>query len=254
MAFSRPLDDIRVGGEVDAKCGKCKRITNHRIVSMVEGVVKRVLCLTCESEHVYHAPPTPLATPKKATGTVVKSKSVTKPKAAVKAPEREVKDSEIEEILEAEESLEFEEAKGLKANSQKETKPTKETKAKDSAKDSKEALEPKAKETRAKDSKAKETLARASRTRTKESKEVKKTPTDDGEAINRQWHEKIEAASSTEAVDYALEAIYKLDQVIKHPVFGLGVVIKVIPPGKIEVIFERFYKILVMNVGRTSKL
>ena len=57
MAFSRPLDDIRVGGEIDAVCTRCRRITNHRIVAMVEGRIKRVICLTCDSQHNYHQPP-----------------------------------------------------------------------------------------------------------------------------------------------------------------------------------------------------
>lgn len=57
MAYSRPLDDIRVGGEIDAMCTRCRRVTNHRIVAMVGGAVKRVICLTCQSQHNYRQPP-----------------------------------------------------------------------------------------------------------------------------------------------------------------------------------------------------
>ena len=57
MAYSRPLNDIRVGGEIDAVCTRCRRVTNHRIVALVEGLVKRVICLTCDSQHNYRQPP-----------------------------------------------------------------------------------------------------------------------------------------------------------------------------------------------------
>jgi len=57
MAYSRPLDDIRVGGEIDAICTRCRRVTNHRIVALVDGLIKRVICLTCDSQHNYHQPP-----------------------------------------------------------------------------------------------------------------------------------------------------------------------------------------------------
>lgn len=51
------FDEVRVGAEIDAKCTRCRLITNHRVVAMVEGVVKRVVCLTCHSQHNYHRPP-----------------------------------------------------------------------------------------------------------------------------------------------------------------------------------------------------
>jgi hypothetical protein len=44
------------GGEIDAFCTKCRMDLNHRIVAMVEGTVKRVLCLTCNGEHNYRRP------------------------------------------------------------------------------------------------------------------------------------------------------------------------------------------------------
>jgi hypothetical protein len=68
MTFTKPLDDMRVGGEIDAQCTKCRRPTNHRIVSMMEGAIKHVVCLTCESRHNYRppAPAKPKAAPKPA--------------------------------------------------------------------------------------------------------------------------------------------------------------------------------------------
>lgn len=51
------FNEVRVGAEIDAKCTRCRLVTNHRVVAMVEGVVKRVICLTCHSQHNYHRPP-----------------------------------------------------------------------------------------------------------------------------------------------------------------------------------------------------
>lgn len=40
---------IRVGGEVDSYCTKCRLVLNHRIVSILDGKPAKVLCLTCTS-------------------------------------------------------------------------------------------------------------------------------------------------------------------------------------------------------------
>jgi hypothetical protein len=42
---------------VDAWCTRCRLELGHRIVAMVAGVPKRVLCMTCNSEHNYRVPP-----------------------------------------------------------------------------------------------------------------------------------------------------------------------------------------------------
>ncbi|MDR1486533.1 MAG: hypothetical protein LBT62_00850, partial [Deltaproteobacteria bacterium] len=73
--YTRPADDLRVGGDIDAQCGKCRQTTNHRIVSMVDGVVKHVICLTCNSKHNYRVPV--VVAPKK-TGPAAKVKAATK--------------------------------------------------------------------------------------------------------------------------------------------------------------------------------
>jgi hypothetical protein len=45
-----------VAGEIDAWCTKCRMDLNHRIVAMVGEKVKKVFCLTCKTEHVFHKP------------------------------------------------------------------------------------------------------------------------------------------------------------------------------------------------------
>jgi len=43
----------KVGGDVLAYCGKCKRDLAHVIVAMVSGRPARVICKTCKGEHNY---------------------------------------------------------------------------------------------------------------------------------------------------------------------------------------------------------
>jgi hypothetical protein len=50
---------LTAGSEIDAYCTKCRMDLGHRIVAMVAGVPKRVVCLTCGGEHAYRAPRTP---------------------------------------------------------------------------------------------------------------------------------------------------------------------------------------------------
>jgi hypothetical protein len=44
---------LRVAGEVDSWCTKCRLILNHRIVSMKSGKAHQVECLTCRSQHLW---------------------------------------------------------------------------------------------------------------------------------------------------------------------------------------------------------
>lgn len=44
---------IRVGGEIDAACGKCELNLAHTIIAMVGPKVVKVKCNTCGGEHQY---------------------------------------------------------------------------------------------------------------------------------------------------------------------------------------------------------
>jgi hypothetical protein len=46
----------KVAGEVVAHCRKCGLDLNHVVVAMVNGAPKKVLCLTCKTEHAFHRP------------------------------------------------------------------------------------------------------------------------------------------------------------------------------------------------------
>ena len=50
---------VRVGGEVDATCSKCKMILAHTILAMVGPIPARVRCNTCQGEHNFRTPQKP---------------------------------------------------------------------------------------------------------------------------------------------------------------------------------------------------
>jgi hypothetical protein len=60
------LKPLAAGSEIDAWCTRCKLDLGHRIVAMVAGAPKRVVCLTCGSHHNYRAPQSALKAPAKA--------------------------------------------------------------------------------------------------------------------------------------------------------------------------------------------
>ena len=52
--------DLRLGDVIDDFCVKCRRLTNHAIVSLMNGAAAKVRCRTCYSDHDYRneqAPP-----------------------------------------------------------------------------------------------------------------------------------------------------------------------------------------------------
>ncbi|MCC7237814.1 MAG: hypothetical protein IT163_21080 [Bryobacterales bacterium] len=54
------MAELRLGDDIDDFCVKCKRITNHSIVSLLNGEAAKVRCKSCYSEHDYRreiAPP-----------------------------------------------------------------------------------------------------------------------------------------------------------------------------------------------------
>ena len=44
---------MRLGDYIDDYCTRCKRSTDHSVVSMFSDDVKKVRCRTCDSEHNY---------------------------------------------------------------------------------------------------------------------------------------------------------------------------------------------------------
>src|SRR3984893_4896290 len=54
------MPDFRLGDIIDDHCIKCRRVTNHAIVSLVNAAPANVRCRTCYHDHDYRheqAPP-----------------------------------------------------------------------------------------------------------------------------------------------------------------------------------------------------
>ena len=54
------MSEVRLGDVIDDFCIKCRRLTNHSIVSIVDGKAAKVRCRTCYNDHDYRfeqAPP-----------------------------------------------------------------------------------------------------------------------------------------------------------------------------------------------------
>jgi hypothetical protein len=54
------MRDLRLGDVLDDFCIKCRRLTNHSIVSLLEGKAAKVRCRTCYNDHDFRneqAPP-----------------------------------------------------------------------------------------------------------------------------------------------------------------------------------------------------
>jgi hypothetical protein len=47
------MNDFRLGDVLDDYCVKCRRLTNHSIVSLIEAKAAKVRCRTCYSDHDY---------------------------------------------------------------------------------------------------------------------------------------------------------------------------------------------------------
>jgi hypothetical protein len=83
------MPDLRLGDEIDDFCVKCKRITNHSIVSLVDGSAAKVRCRTCYSDHDYRheqAPPSKKDLKKAALFNAVLSNVATAPDAPAADP------------------------------------------------------------------------------------------------------------------------------------------------------------------------
>src|SRR5204863_7409210 len=47
------MGELRLGDIIDDYCVKCRRLTNHAVVSIMNGAAAKVRCRTCYSDHDY---------------------------------------------------------------------------------------------------------------------------------------------------------------------------------------------------------
>ncbi|OHB25238.1 MAG: hypothetical protein A2X84_00600 [Desulfuromonadaceae bacterium GWC2_58_13] len=141
---------LSAGDFIDSRCTRCRVVTNHTIVAMVEDSVVRVQCNTCGGAHNYHAPKAQKAE------RVVKSRSVAAPKAA---------------------------------------------------------------------------------------KEPRSTRSKAAILEQEQWLAASRDADPTRAIPYTMDAAYKVNSWVNHPIFGFGLVVTVVP-NKVEILFQDGKKLL----------
>jgi len=107
------MREVRLGDDVDDFCVRCKRLTNHAVVSVMNAEPAKVRCRTCHSDHDYRheqAPP-PKVDPRKAAlfAEVLKKVSPGDGAPAEIADDIEIP-VEVEEAPEVEQVAEVEEA------------------------------------------------------------------------------------------------------------------------------------------------
>ena len=78
-------------------------------------------------------------------------------------------------------------------------------------------------------------------------KKVESARTSHPQVSLKEWQALKEVAGEMEPLPYDPGSSYSEKQIVSHPTFGLGFVRKVIDASKVEVVFEREVKILVMN-------
>jgi hypothetical protein len=67
---------------------------------------------------------------------------------------------------------------------------------------------------------------------------------DPAAAAAAEWAALLSGMDAEQAIPYEMNAKYRADNLLLHPVFGLGVVRLVLPPNKIEVLFQGGKKLL----------
>ena len=102
------MSDHRLGDVIDDHCIKCRRITNHSIVSILKGEAAKVRCRTCYHDHDYRHEQAP---PSKKD---LKKQELFKEVLSTVAPSV-IEDPPAEEVPAAEEVPEKKKARGKKA-------------------------------------------------------------------------------------------------------------------------------------------
>ena len=129
------MNEYKMLDELIYRCTRCKLDLNHRVTRVENGVPKRVLCLTCQSDRVYH--PKSLAVRRAAIGKAAASQA----------------------------------------------------------------------------------------------------------ALEAQWREKLSSSKRTPKA-YSMDGAFKLDDVVQHEKFGLGLATQLVSPDKMQVFFDEGMKML----------
>jgi hypothetical protein len=66
----------------------------------------------------------------------------------------------------------------------------------------------------------------------------RKTKTDPETTARAEWEALQPDMDSAQAIPYDMNGVYHVNNLLSHPIFGLGIVQLVIPPNKIDVLFQ----------------
>ncbi len=80
---------LSAGDFIDARCTRCRTLTNHTIVAMVGDKVVRVQCNTCQGIHNFHAP--------KAAAKTAETSTKRSAAASPRKPRQSARNAELEE-------------------------------------------------------------------------------------------------------------------------------------------------------------
>lgn len=89
-----------------------------------------------------------------------------------------------------------------------------------------------------------EPKATATRTSRKAEKPPRAARKDPGAADREEWETLRPSMENSQSLPYNMNGTYRMNSVVSHPVFGLGVVKCVIKPDKMEVLFQAGKKLL----------
>ena len=77
--------------------------------------------------------------------------------------------------------------------------------------------------------------------------DAKKTST---KSVAAEWAELMSTKDASTAKAYSVKNEYVVGDIVKHPVFGNGIVRKIVFPNKMEIIFEEDVKLLIHSPKR----
>lgn len=167
------MSSLAPGQRIEARCTRCRDVTGHVIVALVEGEVAKVECCACGSVHKFYPAEKP-------------AKRVTE------SPVRVQSGQERGEVV------------------QEKARKTPRPKA-----------EPKPKLP----TKAEQHTARVR------------------SELERQWREALARTPAT-PVPYSMSGAFGLGSLVDHPTFGIGIVLALTPPDKMEILFQEGIKAL----------
>ncbi|KAF0219461.1 MAG: hypothetical protein FD174_1921 [Geobacteraceae bacterium] len=72
----------------------------------------------------------------------------------------------------------------------------------------------------------------------------RKSKKEPGAADREEWESLRPTMEKERAIAYDMNGVYRAHDLVEHPVFGLGVVTRVVGPSKVEVLFQGGKKLL----------